>query len=108
MVNRLEDSDFMPGEISSDHSPDRSRKAKRNLRDSMLSLGLVKWLKASVQEAPQVTKDGAMQHQGTARARESEDVVDKGGTGGLGHTEVASTGNLGRGPGEGQGDRPRR
>ena len=68
----------------------------------MLSLGLVKWLKASAQEAPQVTKDGAMQKQDTGeqpealtRARESEIVVDRSRTGGLGHTEVASLGNLG-------------
>ena len=48
-----------------------------------------------------MTKDEAMQHQGTAekaltRARESDVVVDKGRTGGLGHTEVASSGNLGK------------
>ena len=46
-----------------------------------------------------MTKDEAMQHQGTAekaltRARESDVVVDKGRTGGLGHTEVASSANL--------------
>ena len=67
----------------------------------MLSLGLEKWLKASVQEAHHVTKDEAMQHQGTAekaltRARESEVAVDTCRTGGLGHTEVASLGNLGK------------
>ena len=48
-----------------------------------------------------MTKDGAMQHQGTAekaltRARESEVAVDTGRTGGLGHTEVASLGNFGK------------
>ena len=46
-VGTLEDSDVMPGEISSDRPPERCRKIKTNLRDSMLSLGLVKWLKAS-------------------------------------------------------------
>ena len=62
----------------------------------------MKWvLLASVQEAPHVAKDGAMQHQGTAekaltRARESEVAVDTCRAGGLGHTEVASLGNLGK------------
>ena len=101
MVNRLEDSDVFPGEDSSDCLPECCRKVKKNLRDSMLSLGLEKWLKASVQEAPHVIKDGAMQHQGKAkkamtRARESEIAVDTGRTGGLGHTRVASLGNLGK------------
>ena len=67
----------------------------------MLSLGLVKWLKASAQEASQVTKNGAMQKQGTGdqaltRARESEVVVDSSRTGGLGHTGVVLSGNLGK------------
>ena len=48
-----------------------------------------------------MTKDGAIQHQGTAekaltRARESEVAVDTGRTGGLGHTRVASWGNSGK------------
>ena len=84
------------------------------LRDSMLSLGLVKWLKASAQEAPQVSnlKDGAMQRQCTGdqdltRARESEIVVDSSRTGGVGHTEGILSGNLGkrarRGTGRGGG-----
>ena len=89
-VGTLEDSDVMPGEVSSDRPPERRRKVKKNLRDSMLSSVLVKWLKASAQEAPQVTKDGAMQRQCTGdqdltRARESEVVVDSSRTGGLGH-----------------------
>ena len=42
MVGTLEDSDVMPGEVSSDRPPERRRKVKKNLRDSMLSLGLVK------------------------------------------------------------------
>ena len=53
-VGRQEGSDVMPGEVSSDRPPEHRRKVKTNLRDSMLSLGLVKpeWLKASAQEAP--------------------------------------------------------
>ena len=46
-VGTLEDSDVMPGEVSSDRPPERRRKVKKNLRDSMLSLGLVKWLSPS-------------------------------------------------------------
>ena len=42
MVGALEDSDVMPGEVPSDRPPERRRKVKKNLRDSMLSLGLVK------------------------------------------------------------------
>ena len=92
----LEGSDVMPGEVPSDRPPERRRKVKKNLRDSMLSLGRVKWLKASAQEAPQVTKDGARQKQCTGdqdltRARESGVVVDSSRTGGLGHTEVISS-----------------
>ena len=95
----VEDSDVMPWEVSSDRPPERCRKVKKNLRDRMISLGLEKWLKASVQEAPHVTKDGTIQHQGTAekaltRARESEVAVDTGRTGFLVHTEVALLGNL--------------
>ena len=102
-VGTLEDSDviMMPGEVSSDRPPERRRNVKTNLRDSMLSLGLVKWLKASAQEAPQVTKDGAMQRQCTGdqaltRARESEVVVESSRTGGVGHTEGILWGNLGK------------
>ena len=80
----------MPNEVSSDRPSERLRKVKKNLRDGMLSLRLEKWLKASVQEAPHVAKDGAMQKQGTGdqaltRARESEVVVDSSHTGCLGH-----------------------
>ena len=90
MVGAQEVSDVMPGEVPSVRPPERRRKVKKNLRDSMLSLGLVKWLKASAQEAPQVIKDGAMQMQDTGdqaltRARESEVVVGSTRTGGLGH-----------------------
>ena len=93
MVNRLEDSDVMPEKVTSDCPTERGRKVKKNLRDSMLSLGLEKWLKASAQEAPQVTTDGAIQHQGTAekaltRARESEVAVDTGRTGDLGQRSL--------------------
>ena len=61
----------------------------------------MKRLKASAQEAPQVTKDGTMQRQCTrdqdlTRARESEVVVDSSFTGGLGHTEGILSGNLGK------------
>ena len=45
-VGALEDSDVMPGEVSSDRPPERRRKVKKSLRDSMLPLGLVKLLKA--------------------------------------------------------------
>ena len=41
-VNRLEDSNDTPGEVFSDRPPERCRKVKKNLRDSMLSLGLAK------------------------------------------------------------------
>ena len=87
----------MPGEISSERPPERCRKVKKNLRDSMLSLGLVKWLKASVQEAPQVSKDGESQKQGTVaqgvtRARASEVVGDSSRTGGVGHAGVVLSG----------------
>ena len=48
-----------------------------------------------------MTKDGAMQRQCTGdqaltRARESEVLVDSSRTGGLGHTEVVLSGNLGK------------
>ena len=100
-VGRIEDSDVMPGEISSERPPERRRKVKKNLRDSMLSLGLVKWLKASVQEAPQVSKDGELQKQGTVaqtltRARASEVVGDSSRTGGVGHAGVVVSGTLGK------------
>ena len=85
-------SDVMSSEVSSDRTPDRSRKTKKNLRDSMLSLGLEKWQEACVQAVPLVTKDGVMQQQGTAekalkRARESEVALDRGRTGGLKNNE---------------------
>ena len=51
-----------------------------------------------------MTKDGAIQQQGMVervlmRARA---VLDKGSTSGLGHTEVASSGDLGEGQGDDQ------